>query len=74
VRQQAQQFGFENPTTTGTQTGSGLAAGLGSASESLSTMYYLNHILKGGGGTQESYASANPGSTFDGGAFGDPES
>jgi hypothetical protein len=74
VRQQAQSFGFENPTTTTTGTGSGLAAGLGSASNSLSILYFLNHILKGGGGTQESYASANPGSTFDGGAFGDPES
>lgn len=46
VRSQAQQFGFDQPTQTTTQSGSGLAAGLGSASESMSTMYYLNHLLK----------------------------
>jgi hypothetical protein len=50
VRAQAQQFGFTNPTVTktGTETesGSGLAAGLGAGSESLTTLYYLNKLLK----------------------------
>ncbi len=82
VRDQAQKFGFTDPTETSVQSGSQAAAGLGSASESMSTMYMLNKLLKGQTPTQlpdgQSYnVPYNPsgagmsGGDSMGGSFGD---
>jgi hypothetical protein len=50
----ASRFAFANPgsTTNGTQTtpGNMLGAGIGSGVESISSLFFLNKLLKGGGG------------------------